>query len=101
MLRITVEENAERTVLKLEGKLAGPYVGELERCCEAERARHHRLAINLAEVSFIDARGKQALAQLHANGAELSAAGLLTCAVVEQITGAHCEKANHSDADDK
>ncbi len=101
MLRITVEESTEKTVLKLEGKLAGPYVGEFERCCHAEAARHHRLAINLAEVSYIDERGKQALSEWHAQGAELSAAGLLTCAVVEQITGGHCDKAKRSDANDK
>ncbi len=101
MLRITVKENPEKTVLRLEGKLAGPYVDELERCCEAEAAQHHQVAINLAEVSYIDARGRQALAELHARGAELTAAGLSTCAVVEQITGACSEKANGRDAHDK
>ena len=32
MLRITVEEQNNSTSLRLEGKLTGDWVGELERC---------------------------------------------------------------------
>ena len=33
MLRITVHDNPESLTFQLEGRLAGPWVRELERCC--------------------------------------------------------------------
>ena len=32
MLRITTTDSGEKVILKLEGKLAGPWVEEFERC---------------------------------------------------------------------
>ena len=37
MLRITVEEQDNATSLRLEGKLTGDWVGELERCWISNR----------------------------------------------------------------
>ena len=33
MLRITIEEKETTVILRLEGQLIGPWVGDVEQCC--------------------------------------------------------------------
>ena len=88
MLRITVHDNPERLTIQLEGKLAGPWVRELEDCWQSTRARRRKpvLRFDLTGVTFIDAAGKAFLAAMHRQGAEFVAADCLTKAVVTEIT---------------
>ena len=90
MLRITTAEDSHATTFRLEGKLAGPWVRELEECWRsgASAAMHRGLRIDLREVTFIDAAGKKLLARLHQDGAELVAADCMTKAIIETITRA-------------
>lgn len=81
MLRITVERASTGSSLKLEGKLSGPWVKELEECWRRERPA----SIDLTAVTFIDAEAKKLLAALNREGAALRAAGL-NRAVIEAIT---------------
>ncbi len=89
MLRITVLSEREGTTLKLEGKLTGPFVHELEICWQeaASAEGGGRVIIDLASVDFIDASGKALLARMHGQGAELRAQGCMTKSVVESILG--------------
>jgi anti-anti-sigma regulatory factor len=87
MLRITVIERPDELTFQLEGRLAGPWVGELEKCwhgAAAERARRN-VRIELESVSFIDANGKQLLKTLHGAGANLIASCCLMKAVATEI----------------
>ena len=88
MLRITVHDNPESLTFQLEGRLAGPWVGEVEACRQRTLAGRRRLAVrfDLAGVTFIDAAGKAYLADMHRLGAEFVAADCLTKAVVAEIT---------------
>src|SRR5262249_25476144 len=90
MLRITVYDNAESLTVQLEGRLAGPWVVELEDYWESTRASHRQpvLRMDLTGVIFIDAAGKEFLAARHAEGAEFLARGCLMRAVVAEITDA-------------
>jgi len=84
MLKITTYENGNRTVLELEGKLAGLYVEELERVWhQAERAG--AVHVVLKDVGFIDENGKELLARISRSGAELVAVGCLTKAVLHDV----------------
>src|SRR5262245_25810763 len=65
MLRITVLYNRESVTFQLEGKLAGPWVRELERCWQDSQARRG-LRVDLTSLTFIDAAGKALLAAMHA-----------------------------------
>ena len=88
MLRITVHENPQALTFQLEGKLAGPWLPELEECWKSTLA-HQRKSIgrvDLTGVTFIDDAGKACLAAMHRQGAELIAADCLTKAVVAEIT---------------
>jgi hypothetical protein len=85
MLRITADNETSNRVLHLEGKLAGPWVEEVERCWRD--LAPGPLTLCLDAVSFIDESGKKLLARLHASGVELQASGCMTRCIVEDITG--------------
>jgi len=88
MLRITVEKEDNVATLALEGKLAGPWVAELEQCWRAAKAASAEASIrvHLRAVSYIDAAGKELLAEMYRQGVELVAAGCMTRAIVAEIT---------------
>jgi ABC-type transporter Mla MlaB component len=97
MLRITVHDNPESVAFQLEGRLAGSWVGEVEKCRQRALAGRRRPAVrfDLAGVTFIDDAGKAYLAAMHRLGAEFVAADCLTKAVVAEITKApipDCER---------
>lgn len=84
MLKITAKTDAVKTTFELEGKLAGAWVSELERCWR-EISPGHAVRIALEAVTYIDDDGKKLLARLHASGAELKAAGCMTKCIVGDI----------------
>jgi hypothetical protein len=87
MLRITLHDDPGSLTFQLEGKLAGPWVRELERCWQGTLAGERRqvLRVDLTGVTSIDAAGKEFLAAIHAQGAEFVACGCLMRAVVAEI----------------
>jgi anti-anti-sigma regulatory factor len=89
MLRITVKTEAGKTLLKLDGKITGPWVKELEGCWEMLRRTQGAkpMAVDLADVSFIDTSGNLLLERMYREGAELLGEGTLTRSIVEEIEG--------------
>jgi outer membrane protein len=87
MLRITTEKKRGKTVLGVEGRLAGPWVGALEQCWRELHAGspQEKFYIDLCGVSFIDATGKMLLKEMHRQGGQLVAEGCLNQAVVREI----------------
>ena len=86
MLRITTEKKRGKTVLSVEGRLAGPWVAALEQSWR-EREAGEKFSVDLCGVSFIDAAGKTLLKEIHQQGGKLIAAGCLNEAIVEEISG--------------
>jgi anti-anti-sigma regulatory factor len=86
MLRITVIDEVGQLTLKLEGKLKGAWVGELEHTWHAVRVQRKPARVDLSAVSFVDDRGKFVLASMRRSGVELEAVGPLMTSVVEEIT---------------
>ena len=65
MLRITeIAESAEYAVLRLEGRMIGTWVRELERSCERHLLDGRRLTLDVADVSFVDRAGLALLRSL-------------------------------------
>lgn len=87
MLRITAQDNPRLLTFRLEGRLEGPWVEELEKCWRSALASPGRPAVrvDLSGVTFIDDAGKAWLAAIHHYGAQFVAADCLTKAVVEEI----------------
>src|SRR5258705_8924471 len=89
MLRITTEKKRSKTVLSVEGRLAGALVATLEQCWKELKgaARHEKFYVNLCGVSFIDAGGKMLLQEMHRQGGQLGAEGCRNQAIVKEIIG--------------
>jgi hypothetical protein len=87
MLRITVHDNTEYVTFQLEGRLAGCWVCEVEKCRQHTLAGRCRPSVrfDLTGVMFIDDAGKSYLAAMHRLGAEFVAADCLTKAIVAEI----------------
>ncbi len=87
MLKITTLILADSTTFKLEGRLAGPWVQELERCwdCNVGTMTLHPLTVDLSAVTYVDSDGKDLLKQIHRQGAKLVASGCLTSCIVNEI----------------
>lgn len=84
MLRIT-ETNGDAGMvrLKIEGRLAGPSVGELESVCAAAIAGGEPPVLDLAGVSYADAAGAALLARMQGQGAVLLGASAFIFELLE------------------
>ena len=87
MLKITTLTNAESIAFRLEGRLAGPWVQELERCWNSVvfSSPNHPLTVDLSAVTYVDSDGKDLLKKIHKQGARLVASGCLTSCIVNEI----------------
>jgi hypothetical protein len=85
MLKINSNTENSKTSFELEGKLAGAWVGELERCWR-ETPSGNSVKISLDAVTFIDDDGKKLLVRLYDSGAELKASGCMNKSIVQEIT---------------
>jgi ABC-type transporter Mla MlaB component len=102
MLKITVREATAGATIEVEGRLAGPWVGELERAWRAlPDPRQGHPTVDLSGVTFIDGAGKALLTRLWEEGARLHAAGCLTRCIVEEITTGAARDACHHPGKDR
>jgi anti-anti-sigma regulatory factor len=87
MLKITIEKSARCTTLRVEGRLAGPWVDELDRAWQAvgpEPGNGH-VSVDLTDVTFVGEEGKKLLQAMYAGGVKLKASGCVTRRLVEEI----------------
>lgn len=89
MFRITAENSADRFLLKLEGRLSGAWVEELEICWRAAaKTQDGRLIwVDLSDVDAVDAAGRYLLALMHDAGVRFIAKNCLMSELVREITG--------------
>ena len=85
MLKINTQHDGATIIFDLEGKLAGPWVNELEQCWQQAVIDGRPVRVVLKIVTFIDAAGRRLLADMHRQGAELVAQGCMTKAIVDEI----------------
>lgn len=72
MLRITeTDVTVDGTKLRLDGKLAGPWVRELRLLCEPILARGEQIQIDCSGVSSLDSDGIALLQRLQREGVTL------------------------------
>ena len=99
MLKITTQIEKGVMTFGLEGKLAGPWVKELELCWRSAATiqRTNPVRVDLSSVTFIDADGEDLLSRIYREGAELVAKGCLNKCIVEGIMRSE-EKGRYEDA---
>jgi len=66
-LRITIEENGQAMVLKLEGRVVGPWVDELDHLWDRTSASlaARKLSLDLRDTTFADAGGIRVLRAIY------------------------------------
>jgi anti-anti-sigma regulatory factor len=72
MLRITSSRAGTIGRLKVEGRLAGDWVGELSKAAAAAEADAPHLVVDLADVTYVDADGASLLRALRSRGVALA-----------------------------
>jgi len=88
MLRVTIKKENTPETWELEGKLAGEWVPELDRLWRQRTPQSGTtIEILLKAVSYIDPAGKQLLAEMRQQGAEIRGCGCMVRAFVEEIMG--------------
>ena len=91
MLRITIHNSTNAATLNVEGRLAGPWVDELERSWRAvkDNSPDKPVIVDLCDVTFVDAEGRRLLSSMYEQGARLRTFGCMVKGVVEEIAQAH------------
>jgi ABC-type transporter Mla MlaB component len=87
MLRITIDESPGSVTLRLEGKLIGPWVEEVEQCWRRVFATlgTRTVLVDLSAVDFVDRAGRSLLARMHLAGFRLASSGRITQPPGEQL----------------
>ena len=87
MLRITTIDKGEVTVFRLEGRLTGVWVDELERVWTETSAVDptRKVQIDVTDVEFVDEKGKVLLERMLLEGAELYPGNPFMTSVVADI----------------
>jgi anti-anti-sigma regulatory factor len=89
MVRVTVEDLGNAFRLKVEGRLAGVWVPELEQCWRRLTARSPgvHLIVDLTHTDFVDLAGKYLLSLMYKSGVQLSANSPYMKTLVKEIAG--------------
>ena len=87
MLRITMADQGAMLQLRIEGKLAGFWVTELEKAWRecAAHSPHQCLVVDLTATEFVDLAGKYLLALMRQKGVKLVAGTPYVNALIEEI----------------
>ena len=89
MLKITVSETATEDRWILEGRLVGPWVGELKKVWRsAQRGdKLRRCVFDLNDVTFVDKGGDNLLRVLAKQRVKFEASGIYVRGVLSQLQG--------------
>jgi len=86
MIRIQTANNPGGITIVIDGQLVGEYVEEVETSIQKASEQRKNVHLFLRDVSHIDETGHSLLSRLAAQqGVELSAAGLYSSYVINQI----------------
>jgi anti-anti-sigma regulatory factor len=89
MVRITVHHDPEFTRFGVEGSLTERSAEELKKCWQdvcAFGPHTERLFVDLTGMTNIDSVGKEVLSEMYRRGVEMVGSGVMTRAVIEEIT---------------
>jgi hypothetical protein len=86
MLKITLVDGAEHPTLKVEGRLRGPWVGELKRSWNdiARGQKVRPIVVDLTDVTSTDSEGNELLRTMSREGAKFQTGPLMKF-ILDQI----------------
>jgi hypothetical protein len=90
MCRITTSTSADALVIKLEGRLVGPWVGELDACWRdaVRKLGGRQMQIDLTAVCHVDTNGRELMTRMYRRGASFTAAGCVMPELLREIGAA-------------
>lgn len=95
MLKISqAGKPGQHFTLKLEGRVVGPWVGELRLVCESLLRNQRKLDLDLSDMCYADPDGVELLVNLRSRGVTLAKT---TPFVNEQLRGAEAARPTVSD----
>ena len=97
MLRIYFQENSNAIVIKLEGRVAGPWAAELGRLWEekAPAVAQKKLSLDLRETTFADAAGIRVLRAIYSQtGAAILTGTPWTEYLAEEVARKNSQRAD-------
>jgi hypothetical protein len=89
MLKITIHDSANELSLRLNGRLEGSWVRELDMCWQTalSTTAGRRTTVDLRSVDAVDAQGKELLGRMHACGVRFLAVSSAMRALIGKVTG--------------
>lgn len=89
MLRITqATDDDGRVCLKIEGRVVGDWVSELDRTCGACLSQSRQITLDMSDVTYIDRQGVETLKRILGENVRLTGATLLVQALLgRQVLG--------------
>ena len=88
MLQVTVDEDDTFCRLELAGRLAGPWVLEIERAWRFALHSGRQIELDVRQLTDVDDAGRELLLVMHLAGARLIVEGVLVKGIVAEITEA-------------
>lgn len=85
MIRVFTASESNAITLTIDGQLVGEYVEAVETSTQEAMKEKRPVRLILRDVSHIDERGRTLLALLAAKGVQLSATGVYSSYIVEEI----------------
>ena len=85
MIRIMTADEPASTLITVDGKLSGEGVEPVETCCIQALSIGKPVRLHLRDVSAIDERGRTMLRHLSAEGVDLTANGIYSSYIVNDI----------------
>ena len=87
VLRITIDEGPGEQRWTLQGRLSGPWVGQLKSNWEKSHGVNgdRKCLVDLSGVTFVDLDGERVLAAMMRDGAEFIATGVYTKHLLEML----------------
>ena len=88
MIRIMTADEPEAITITVDGKLSDESVDPIESCCIQALAEGKAVRLFLRDVCSIDERGRSMLQRLAAKRVDLSAKGIYSAYIVQEIQSA-------------
>ena len=87
MLKITIERDAKTPILRLAGRIVGPWVDELDRTWHevSAGAAGGTVLLDLCDVTFVAPEGRRQLTRMCEQGATFKTSGCFGKGIVDEI----------------
>jgi len=92
MLRIMTADEPASTTITVDGMLSGEGIEPVQTCCIQALSNGKPVRLHLRDVSAIDERGRTMLRHLAEEGVDVTANGIYSSYIVEEIRSASRSK---------